>query len=570
MITLSADLFDPNNANQELGDSVEDFQWTASDGNDTCDAALGINCLTDNGGSNFSVSNYGVTFYVPYTITDSMMISVFSHNPNAIDSSGNSSQDVIILRNASYNPVSYTPPTLVITEPSAYPYDTFDPNFALAGQGRWIWIAGVRYFAPYTYTVADEDEWTPYRHGYWTWDDSLGWTWISYDPWGWVTDHYGIWRNHGDYGWVWMPFDDLHYEPHTVTWFNDDQHMGWYPYFPQYADGYVHGLNEGFNDGYWEGFNAGRNYGQAGYHYDAGYSIVNRRDVTHANISEVIINKTVINNNTTIVINNVTTNNSYNKTPGGDKTGARSFVEKTASAPAPTTHTGTASTSGKATIIQPAPAHSVPTAYQQIANSAQTGKPKAVGTVAKVDPTNTDPHAVPQAIAPTTNGKGIAAAPRVIDANGKTVGTLPPKTKAPASPSPANPLTGAKPVHAPAAPAPTAPLPKVDPSKPTPPPVAAKPTPAKPAPKPAPKPIPPAPPAPKPPVKPPVSPVKPPVTPVKPPVTPVTPKPTPTPVVPVHPVKPPVTPVTPKPTPTPAPVKPPVAPGPKPTPAPKH
>lgn len=102
-----------------------------------------------------------------------------------------------------------------------YPAPTFDPNIAVDGQGRWIIIDGVRYWSHYTYVVDQNDEWTPYQNGYWSWSEGYGYTWVSYDPWGWATEHYGVWRHHGVYDWMWLPFDDHHYEPSCVTFFDN-------------------------------------------------------------------------------------------------------------------------------------------------------------------------------------------------------------------------------------------------------------------------------------------------------------------------------------------------------------
>ena len=63
MITLTADLLDPNNGFQAMGDSVEDFVW--SSGSNECDAADDGDCLLH---SNFQTTDYGVTYYVPYTL----------------------------------------------------------------------------------------------------------------------------------------------------------------------------------------------------------------------------------------------------------------------------------------------------------------------------------------------------------------------------------------------------------------------------------------------------------------------------------------------------------------------
>ena len=48
-------------------------------------------------------------------------------------------------------------------------------------------------------------DWAPYRDGRWVWEDSYGWTWLGYEPWGWAPYHYGRWYHSTAYGWAWFP-----------------------------------------------------------------------------------------------------------------------------------------------------------------------------------------------------------------------------------------------------------------------------------------------------------------------------------------------------------------------------
>ncbi len=48
-------------------------------------------------------------------------------------------------------------------------------------------------------------DWAPYRDGRWVWEDSYGWTWLGYEPWGWAPYHYGRWYRSAAYGWAWFP-----------------------------------------------------------------------------------------------------------------------------------------------------------------------------------------------------------------------------------------------------------------------------------------------------------------------------------------------------------------------------
>ena len=170
-----------------------------------------------------------------------LQISVYSNQTADVDTAGQALYDVITLHNLDYQVAAPAP--VVITSATDYPYQQYDDDRALEGQGRWVTVEGVRYFTPYTYTVGTESKWEPYRNGYWSWDNAIGSTWISYDPWGWVTDHRGVWRHHESYGWIWLPFEDHRYEPDAVTWFNDGESVGWHPYFHNYPTAYAHGYD---------------------------------------------------------------------------------------------------------------------------------------------------------------------------------------------------------------------------------------------------------------------------------------------------------------------------------------
>ncbi|MGZ3698915.1 MAG: hypothetical protein ACXVCH_12545, partial [Bdellovibrionota bacterium] len=150
VVSLSADLFFESYDNNQYGyqprnQSVENFVWSADDRyGDECDASQG-NCLAN---SSFEVTDYGVNFYVPYSMARNLTITVRDRN--------NDSQDSVLLENYSFvQTPNYVPPTTVVTEPTQYPYQTFDPDYALAGQGRWVYVDNVRYFVPYGY----DSEW---------------------------------------------------------------------------------------------------------------------------------------------------------------------------------------------------------------------------------------------------------------------------------------------------------------------------------------------------------------------------------------------------------------------------
>ncbi|MGE4130736.1 MAG: DUF6600 domain-containing protein [Bdellovibrionales bacterium] len=184
-------------------------------------------------------------------------------------------------------PSDSTPPPIVDpnTGAAAYRGNSLNPQVALNGQGEWVNIGGVMYFVPKTTTAA----WQPYQNGYWSYDSQMGWTWVSNDSWGWLTDHYGIWRHHSQRGWIWRPFDDMKYQAHCVNWFDEGDYVGWYPYHSDYANLYQVGWNGnvntlGFDDGFWLGAQVVGHLGNSRTRFTVGFSLVSRNDVTAPNI----------------------------------------------------------------------------------------------------------------------------------------------------------------------------------------------------------------------------------------------------------------------------------------------
>ncbi|MEW6058113.1 MAG: DUF6600 domain-containing protein [Bdellovibrionota bacterium] len=221
---------------------VEDFLWTSLDDSgsrEVCDAQY------DCDGPGFEVTSYGVNFYVPRSMGHEIMISVQNRNNGSIDS--------LILRNGSAQN-TYAAPREAYSDPLDYPEEEFDFDNALVGQGNWVDYKGERFFVP----AYHRQDWAPYQHGYWYWT-SYGWTWMSYDPWGWVTDHYGYWRYHESFGWIWFPFPERRWHAAVVTWFYTDGGIGWYPYWSNYPRGYQRGYDHGYRDGFWEGHRAAQN-----------------------------------------------------------------------------------------------------------------------------------------------------------------------------------------------------------------------------------------------------------------------------------------------------------------------
>jgi hypothetical protein len=170
----------------QLNVDLEDFRWSSDlSASDKCDPSdTTKSCLDD---SNFETNDFGVSYYVPTDMTNDIKISVSYQGTDAIDE--------VILHNKDV--VAEKVPDSVVTDPDDFPADvTFSQDTSLAGHGRWVYVSGTRYFVPYVY----QDDWQPYTNGYWAYDDSYGWNWVTCDPWGWYTDHYGVWRHHRVYG----------------------------------------------------------------------------------------------------------------------------------------------------------------------------------------------------------------------------------------------------------------------------------------------------------------------------------------------------------------------------------
>jgi len=421
VVSLASDGFtEGTDGYQPQNRYVEDFYWSSdAKSGDECDAANGASCL---GNTNFEVTDYGVNFYVPYDLTRDVTITVRGKTDWATDS--------VILRSAYQSQPDYTPPTQVITSPDQYSYNRFDPSLALAGQGRWVFVGGVRYWVPYSY----RSDWVPYQNGYWSRADD-DYTWISHDPWGWVTDHYGVWRHHRNFGWIWLPFADLRYRPHTVTWFHGDEYVGWYPYYDGYRDGYRHGYNEGFDDGYWQGYYAGRFYGGAGrFGYVPGFTAVRYGSFLSTNIWDVRAEWGM----------SVTwwqrsySSSWYGAYPGGvSYSASRGWFESRIGGQIP--HCGPRYY-GSGVVFNPSPVYPVPPVYRGIhAGYGSVGfhRPVSVGAIYSMP--RGAVGGAPTFIPPTTNGRGIAAPPHFMDPNRGYV-PVPPRARMPGVANPQNPI----------------------------------------------------------------------------------------------------------------------------------
>ncbi|MGM9489036.1 DUF6600 domain-containing protein [Ideonella sp. YS5] len=128
-------------------------------------------------------------------------------------------------------------------------------------------------------------DWAPYRHGHWTWVDPWGWTWVDDARWGFAVSHYGRWAHiRGRWGWIPGPVRErAYYAPALVAFVGGPNFslsistggvgagVAWFPLGPREV-------------------------------YRPAYQ-VSPRYFERVNISNTVVNKTVINN---VYINKVT------------------------------------------------------------------------------------------------------------------------------------------------------------------------------------------------------------------------------------------------------------------------
>ena len=75
--------------------------------------------------------------------------------------------------------------------------------------------------------------WAPFWDGRWAFYPGLGWTWISFEPWGWMPYHFGRWVFSPAFGWVWVPSHFNTWQPACVAWVRVRNRLGWVPLAPQ-------------------------------------------------------------------------------------------------------------------------------------------------------------------------------------------------------------------------------------------------------------------------------------------------------------------------------------------------
>lgn len=76
----------------------------------------------------------------------------------------------------------------------------------LTNYGQWQNLPGYGYvWQPYSTSINQYSNWSPYRYGHWRWMRPWGWVWVNDEPWGWATYHHGRWFYHRG-RWYWSPY----------------------------------------------------------------------------------------------------------------------------------------------------------------------------------------------------------------------------------------------------------------------------------------------------------------------------------------------------------------------------
>ncbi len=184
--------------------------------------------------------------------------------------------------------------------------DDFD-NWAYGRDRRFDGSRSARYLAPDVVGYEDLDDngewrpdmtygnvwfpthvdagWAPYHEGHWAWISPWGWTWIDDEPWGYAPFHYGRWVVLGGrWGWVAGPREVAPvYAPALVVFLGGGLgagvDVGWFPLGPREVFVPTYGVSRAY--------------------------------MTRVNVSNTVVNTTVITNvyNTTIVNKSTTITN---------------------------------------------------------------------------------------------------------------------------------------------------------------------------------------------------------------------------------------------------------------------
>lgn len=143
-----------------------------------------------------------------------------------------------------------TPKTATLQNPKSNDWDKWvDARLTAERHGATEAMAGTN--APFTYGMADMGEygswnyfpgfgygwqpwgmmagWAPFMDGNWMFYPTLGWTWVSAEPWGWVPYHFGGWEYSPVFGWMWFPGNYGTWTAAPVQWYGVGKHVAWAP-----------------------------------------------------------------------------------------------------------------------------------------------------------------------------------------------------------------------------------------------------------------------------------------------------------------------------------------------------
>jgi hypothetical protein len=162
--------------------------------------------------------------------------------------------------------------------PGASPFDVWSANRDV----RWDHSVSANYVSPDVVGYTDLDDqgdwsstpdygyvwfprrvqpgWAPYHYGHWAYIAPWGYTWVDDQPWGFAPFHYGRWISHnGAWGWVPCPprprggegYVRPVYAPALVAWVGAGAGVAWFAlgprevYVPSYpvSRAYVHNIN---------------------------------------------------------------------------------------------------------------------------------------------------------------------------------------------------------------------------------------------------------------------------------------------------------------------------------------
>lgn len=97
----------------------------------------------------------------------------------------------------------------------------------LSSYGSWLSCPGYGFgWQPFGMAAG----FTPFYNGYWDMYSGLGWTWVSFEPWGWMPYHFGGWNYaSGCGGWTWFPGDYGFFSPAPVQFCRTGGRACWQP-----------------------------------------------------------------------------------------------------------------------------------------------------------------------------------------------------------------------------------------------------------------------------------------------------------------------------------------------------